>query len=147
MNEKGQFAAAKKQIYWMVISVVLTMVVFGFVALLGAYKSKMQHIPPELPAELISLRFTSWCFGGDEPRLSEFDLSKFTNERLLHCYPRKDKKYFNFKLDLDKSKKSIRTTEFYDGTIQKTVVKPVVVLANGTMYEDNLFIYIQEKFR
>src|SRR3989338_7928715 len=69
MNRKAQFDVARKSIYWMIIGFVITMIVLGVALIFGSYRSKLTHVPDEIPAQLIALRFDtlSECFAFVDP--------------------------------------------------------------------------------
>ena len=113
MGEDDIFDLTRKQIYWGIAAfmVVVAAMMLMFV-LLPQYKASLVEIPPELRAELISLRFvnTPECFTYQDPASGRIfagviDLQKFTQERMDKCYrtePEKGFQDFNFALELEK---------------------------------------------
>jgi len=110
MNKKAQFDVARKSIYWMLAGVVITMAVFAFAIILSSYQQKVTQVPPQLRAEVISLRFvnTPECFTYQDPVTGRIfpgviDVTKFTQARMDQCYRTQNEqgfKEFNFGLAL-----------------------------------------------
>ena len=131
MTEEGSFDIATKSIYWMVAGFVILMLMMGFLFIVGNYKAQLLHIPEELQAEFISLRFTNIpeCFAYQDPlsgrvypgvidlgKSSEDDPGKFTEEQMQKCYPVPEEngyKELNFELELRELGKKIKSSDYY----------------------------------
>lgn len=155
MNKKAQFDVARKTIYWMIAGFVITLIVLGFVLVLGNFKGRVASVPPELNAEFISLRFTNIpeCFAYQDHETNKvypgiIDLTKFTDERMEeYCYKTDENNGhndFNFGLELVQTKKKIKTNNYYQAP-QFTLKRKVLVNDGKKVYEDELLIDTQIK--
>jgi len=161
MGEESVFELARKQIYWMIAGVLITIIILAFVFIMGAYQRQLVEVPEELRAELISLRFlnTPECFTYQDQLTGRIfpgviDVSKFTQERLDACYYTEDKKGFkdfNFALELegyvpivDGEKKLLLTNNFFN-KVDFTLFKPVYVRVGNTIEPTRMIIQVQTK--
>ena len=155
MNRKGSevFDVASKSIYWMIASIIIVVVVLLFAALIAGYQEKLTAFPPELRAELISLRFihNPDCFAYQDPDserviTGSIDLNKFTPQRLDSCYitdPVNGRKELNFNLQLESGMAvPIHTNKFFNA--DSFIIKQAVfVYVNDSIVPDTLRIYVQ----
>jgi len=162
MSEDDIFDLTRKQIYWpiaafMVIVATLLLVFVFF----PNYQRSLVEVPPQLQAELISLRFlnTPECFTYQDPATGRIfagviDLSKFTQERLDKCY-RTEKdggiKDFNFALELEGytpavggEKKLLMTNNFFN-QVDFTLYKQVLVRNGNRLEPSRLVIQVQTR--
>lgn len=160
MNRKAQFDVARKTIYWMIIGFVITMIVLAVALIFGSYRSKLTHIPDEIPAQLITLRFASLpeCFAyvdlhtldsGTMQGISTgfIDLEKFTVEQLNKCYHTEQNKGFktyNFRLKLEKTGTEIMTNNYFHND-DFELHQEVLLYDKGELRKDTLLIYVQTK--
>mgnify|MGYP001580043723 CR=1 FL=1 len=161
MTEEDTFTLAQKQIYWMIAGVVITIVVILFALLLSNYQGKLTEVPPELRAELISLRFVNApeCFTYQDPATGRvfsgvIDLDKFSQERLDQCYRTEREKGFkdyNFALELegftsivDGEKKLLMSNNFFN-KVDFTLYKGVLVRSGGKLEASRMIIQVQTK--
>lgn len=152
MNSKGQFDLARKSIYWMIASVVITMVVIFFVMIIASYQSNLTALPPELLSGLVSLRFTqnTHCFAYQDTVTGKvypgvIDLAKFNTERMRQCYSVPEEggyRELNFRLVLVNSKIELVTNDYYH--VDKLTTSQKVLVWNGVNFiEDTLQINTQ----
>ncbi|MDO8656482.1 MAG: hypothetical protein Q7K45_04545 [Nanoarchaeota archaeon] len=160
MNRKAQFDVARKSIYWMIIGFVITMIVLGVALIFGSYRSKLTHVPDEIPAQLIALRFDtlSECFAFVDPATIDLatmqginsgfvDLQKFTAEQLNRCYHTEQNKGFktyNFRLKLEKTGTEIVSNNYFHND-DFELHREVLVYDKGELHKDTLLIYVQTK--
>ena len=153
MNKKAQFDLAKKQIYFMIIGFVMTLILIGTFMMMSKYKANLMEYPPELESSLINMGFVNnpGCFAyQDESSGRVFhntiDIKKFTNERMNNfCYPlEKQEGYiqYNFKMVLENSAKEVVTNNYYNKN-DLTLFLPVLVYDNKMIKEDQLILYVQ----
>jgi len=154
MNRKAQvFEATRKTIYWMIAGIVITGVLMAFAYTLASYKNKLTQVPPELQVELIALRFTNNpdCFALQDNISKKvypgiIDLDKFTDERLMDCYPlsfESGHKERNFRLLLTGTKKQIQTRDYVKRD-KFSLDKEVLINQDGDLLKDRLVIYVQD---
>ena len=161
MGENDVFELARKQIYWMIAGVIITITVIAFAILMSNYQGKLVEVPEELRAELISLRFvnTPECFTYQDAVTGRvfpgvIDINKFTLERLGQCYRTEKEKGFrdyNFALELegyapvvDGEKKLLRTNNFFN-KVDFTLFKNVYVRAGNTIEPTRMVIHVQTR--
>ena len=152
MNSRGQFDVARKTIYWAIISVVITMIVMAYAFIVVGYKERLTAYPPELTAELISLRFTSLpeCFAYQDAlqrvHKNTLDLEKFSVERMNDCYSTEKEfgyRDMNFRLQLaSDATKSLQTNNYYN-VDHFTLHRDILVYNDGKAAKDELLIYVQ----
>ena len=155
MNKKGQFEAARKTIFWLIMGFIITMIIIAYAILLAGYRNKLTYTPPDMKAEFIALRFSNIpeCFAYSDPVNGRvypgvIDINKFTKEQMDKCYFTEENegyKDYNFGLSLKNQGKEVITNNYFnkdDFTIIKTVL---VVTENGTWMDDTLYVYVQEK--
>lgn len=149
MNQKAQFEI-RKTIFWAITMTVITVIIFAFALQLWKFQNDVIKIPPQLQAELISLRFINSpdCFTFNEldrayPGL--IDLTKFTETNLQSCYPVADQKEYNFGLKLRKQNKELRTKKYYLNNRDFTLYKSVLVKNGEKIEPDILEIAVQIK--
>lgn len=154
ISHKGQFDVARKMIYWMIASVIITGVVFAFAFTVANYKHNLTKVPPELQAELLALRFTNTpeCFAYEDSETGIVSpgiiaLDKFTNEQMNRCYitdaSAKGLKVLNFKLKLVSAEKEIQSNNYFNRN-DHTLLKEVLVREGTTVRKEQLIIYVQE---
>ena len=148
LNKKGQAELAQTAIFWTIMVFMLTMVIITFALILGNYRNDFVEIPPQLQAELISLRFTNVddCFALSEQDIVQpgiIDLNKFTNQQMDNCY-QAGKDTYNFRLLLKENGKELHS-ENYANIDHFTLFKPVIVKKDNQLARDQLIIYVQEK--
>ncbi|MBS3123615.1 hypothetical protein J4437_03180 [Candidatus Woesearchaeota archaeon] len=122
MNTKAQFDIARKFIYWMIASVVISILIIFFAFFIIGYKEKLTFVPAELKAEIISLRFGSIeeCFAYVQPETGRvlpgtIDLNKFTKENMEKCYTtEKDKGYRDINFQLELGDKKLPTNNYFN---------------------------------
>ena len=157
MSEEGSFDIATKSVYWMIAGFVILMLVLVFAILMVNYKAKLLHVPEELQAQFISLRFTQIpeCFAYQDPRSERvypgvIDISKFTEEQMKKCYPVPEEngyKEINFELELKNAGNKIRSSDYYKNERFRREMQ--VLVKEGKNYKkDTLVIKTQtELFR
>ena len=158
MNRKADsaFEVSKKSFYWIIGSILIGIAIGTVVFLFSGYKNQLQAVPPQLPAEFISLRFTNIpeCFAyvdknTRQVRTGTIDLSKFNQETLNACYrtdSEKGIKTFNFRLSLKNTARELTTNKYYNHDRDDlTMEKDVFVFDGGKFQRDILTIYVQEK--
>src|SRR3989344_2497041 len=161
MTEDSVFELARKQIYWMIAGVLITITVIALVFLFSGYQRQLVEVPSELRAELISLRFvnTPECFTYQDLTTGRIfagviDLQKFTQENMDRCYSTEPEKGFtdyNFALELegytpniDGKKKLLMSNNFFN-KVDFTLYKQVLV-RNGNRFEPTrLVIHVQTR--
>ncbi|MBI2668527.1 hypothetical protein HYX14_01665 [Candidatus Woesearchaeota archaeon] len=149
MNRKSQFDVARKTIYWMIAGVVITMVVLSFAYTIAIYRNALTRVPPQLRAELISLRFTDNCFAWvDEQDIIHpgiVDVDIFTEENLNKCYrTEKEKGFKEFNFRLQVAGKELTTNNYFNQD-DFTLYKEVLVKTEMGITKDVMVIYVQEK--
>lgn len=161
MSEDSVFELARKQIYWMIAGVLITVTIIAFALIMSGYQRKLVEVPEELRAELISLRFvnTPECFTYQDPVTGRIfpgviEVNKFTQERLDKCYrTEKEKgfKYYNFALELegytpvvDGEKKLLLTNNFFS-KVDFTLYKNVYVRVGNSVEPTRLVIQVQTR--
>ncbi len=154
MNRKAQiFETARKSVYWLIISVVLTAVMMSFAYIVADYKNQLTQIPPEIQAELSVLRFINNpdCFALQNSlslRVNPgiIDLEKFNDQRFLTCYPlplQTGHQLQNFRLHLLEADIQIKTKD-YANRDQFSIDKEVLTSQDGNLRKDHLIIYVQD---
>ncbi|HLD79703.1 MAG TPA: hypothetical protein VJA18_04025 [Candidatus Nanoarchaeia archaeon] len=161
MTEDSVFELARKQIYWMIAGVLITITVIALVFLFSGYQRQLVEVPEELRAELISLRFvnTPECFTYQDPITGRafpgvIDVNKFTQERLDRCYRTENERGFkdyNFALELegyapivDGEKQLLRTNNFFN-KVDFTLFKEVYVRTGDSLEPTRMVIYVQTR--
>lgn len=155
LNKKGQFEF-RKSIYWTIIGIVITMVVFMFAFTISSYKSNLTKVPVEIRSELITLRFVNSpdCFAYQDKNTGRvfpgvIDMDKFSEEQLRKCYfteSERGYKDFNFRIVLESSFEELVTNNyFYDDKDELTLFKEVLIRKQSGLFKDQLIIYVQEK--
>ena len=161
MTEDSVFELARKQIYWMIAGVLITITVIALVFLFSGYQRQLVEVPEELRAELISLRFvnTPECFTYQDPITGRafpgvIDVNKFTQERLDRCYRTENERGFkdyNFALELegyapivDGEKQLLRTNNFFN-KVDFTLFKEVYVRRGESLEPTRMVIYVQTR--
>lgn len=148
------FDVARKTIYWGISMLIISIIVLAYVFIIVGYKERLTVYPPELIAELLSLRFTNApeCFAHQDPVtkqtiLGTIDLSKFTIERLNKCYSTNQEtghREMNFHLQLASDpEKSVATNNYYN-VDHFTLRRDVLVYNEGKVQKDELLIYVQD---
>jgi hypothetical protein len=139
----------------LIVGLILVLVIFP------RYEQSLVEVPPELRAELISLRFvnTPECFTYQDQITGRIfagviDLQKFNQQQLDECYRTEQEKGFtdyNFGLELegytpivDGQKKSLRTNNFFN-KVDFTLYKPVLVKNGNSFEETRLIISVQTR--
>ena len=162
MGEDDIFDLTRKQVYWGIAAfmVVVAALILVFV-IFPQYQRSLVEVPPELRAELISLRFvnTPECFTYQDSTTGRIfagviDLKKFTQERMDQCYrtePDKGFKDFNFALELegytpmlDGQKKLLTTNNFFN-KVDFTLYKQVLVKNGDRLEPTRLVIHVQAR--
>lgn len=163
MPEDSVFELARKQIYWMIAGVMITITTIAFAFLMSDYQQKLVEIPEELRAELISLRFvnTPECFTYQDPVTGRIfpgviDVNKFTQERLDKCYRTEKEKGFqeyNFALELegyapvvDGEKRLLLTNNFFN-KVDFTLYKKVYVRVGNSLEPTRMAVHVQTRIR
>ena len=156
MSKKAQFELASKSLFWMIAAFIITLVVLFFAFALSSYKGKLTIVPPQLQAELVSLRFTSNadCFAFQDSVTGRvysgiIDLNKFNDKQLRKCYLTPDKegiKTFNFRLKLESDGTELSTNNYFNHD-DFTLFKEVLVRKDNSLVKDQLIIYVQEYIR
>ena len=133
----------------MIAGVVITMVVLAFAYTIADYRNALTRVPPQLRAEMISLRFTDSCFAWvDEQNIIHpgiLDANKFTEENLNKCYrteQEKGFKAFNFRLNVA-GKELVTNNYFHQDDF--TLHKEVLIKTQTGITKDVMVIYVQEK--
>ena len=154
INKKAQFDTARKSIYWTLSGVVITMVILGFLFIISNHRNQLSQIPPELRAELISLRFANIpeCFAYQDENTNRvypgvIDLEKFNRERLNNCYFTAEEEGihdYNFRLNLEEQGSEIITNNYFND-VDFTLYKTIVVKNGNHWLRDRLVIYVQVK--
>jgi len=156
MDKKGEdfsFSIARKQIFFLIIGFVMTIVIIGATMMMVSYKNRLTATPEDLEAELVILRFFNnpECFAyqdQDSGRVyvNTIDLEKFQEQgRIENCYsPEQEKGYqdYNFRLELSGSGVNITTNNYYNKN-DFTLFKNVLVVDNGNFKEEVLAVYVQ----
>ena len=162
MGEDDIFDLTRKQIYWGIAAfmVVITALILMFV-LLPQYKASLVEVPPELRAELISLRFVNApeCFTYQDSTSGRIfagtiDLQKFIQERMDKCYRTESEKGFadfNFALELegyvpiiDGQKKLLMSNNFFN-KVDFTLYKQILVRNGNKIEPTRLVILVQTR--
>ena len=162
MGEDDIFDLTRKQIYWGIAAfmVVVAALILVFI-IFPQYQASLVEVPPELRAELISLRFvnTPECFTYQDPVTGRvfpgvIDLDKFSQERLDQCYRTEQEKGFkdyNFALELegfapivDGEKKLLMSNNFFN-KVDFTLYKNVQVRSGGKLEASRMVIQVQTK--
>jgi hypothetical protein len=152
MNKKGQFEAARKTIFWLIMGFIITMIIIAYAILLAGYRNKLTYTPPDMKAEFIALRFSNIpeCFAYQEPLTERvyagsIDLTKFNKGQMDECYfTNKDEghKDYNFGLTLVKKDLFVATNNYLDQDV--FVLEKKVMVWDGTKFEaDTLQIKVQ----
>ncbi len=161
MSEDSVFELARKQIYWMIVGVLITVTILAFALMMSGYQRKLVDVPQELRAELISLRFVNApeCFTYQDPVTGRIfpgviEVNKFTQERLDKCYrtgTEKGFKDYNFALELegyapvvDGEKKLLLTNNFFN-KVDFTLYKKVYVRVGTKLEPTRMVIRVQTR--
>lgn len=162
MSEDDIFDLTRKQIYWGIAGFMVTIAALILVfAIFPQYQRSLVEVPPELQAELISLRFvnTPECFTYQDQATGRIfagviDLQKFTQAQLDKCYrtePEKGFKDFNFALELegytpivDGQKKLLLTNNFFN-KVDFTLYKQVLVRDGQALEPARMIIQVQTR--
>lgn len=162
LNSRGQFDVARKSIYWTIAGIVITIVILAFAIIMSQYQNNSLQVPPQLRAELISLRFvnTPECFTYQDPVSGRIfpgviDLNKFTQEGMDLCYRTEKEKGFNdynFGLQLagfnpidEEGKESMLRTNNFFNKVDFTLYKDVFVRVGEELVPSQMTIYVQTK--
>ena len=146
MNNKGQFDVARKTIYWMMISVVIIALVFGFAIIYSSFKERVTTVDPLVKSELVisTLLYNTDCLAyKDEQGIYQrgvIDLEKFTDQTLAQCY-NKSRKDINLRFKIDD--KEIRTPNYYHHDYLGQERK-ILVYDGQEIKLKNLSIFIQK---
>jgi hypothetical protein len=146
MNKKGQFDVARKTIFWMMISVVIIMVVFGFAIIYSSYKDKINSVDPAVKTEigLSRILYSTDCLAYQDEKgvyhRGVIDLKKFNNETLKECYF-KDTEKTQVRLVLDNQK--IITPGYYYNDYSSETRKILVYDGQNKVLKE-LKIYVQK---
>ncbi len=154
MDRKAQvFDTAQKVVFWTIVGIVITGVMFAFVLTIVNYKGKLVQVPSQLQAELIALRFTNVedCFARHDPQSGTtmsgvIDLQKFTDQQLEKCYPldlQTGHTRYNFRLLLQEHNTEIKTSSYANRDIF-SFNKEVLVSKDGRLLKDQLIVYVQD---
>jgi len=162
MAEDDVFDLTRKQIYWgIAVFIVLIAALMMVLMIFPSFLNSLVEVPPELRAELISLRFvnTAECFTYQDPASGRIfagviDLQKFTQVRMDKCYrtePEKGFKDFNFALELegytptlDGEKKLLVSNNFFN-KVDFTLYKDVLVKNGDKLEPTRLVIRVQTR--
>lgn len=148
--DEGVEDVAWKSFSWAIFGVIITILIFVFALIIAGYKERLTAVPPELQAELISVRFTNTadCFAFQDPHTGRvypgvIDNSKFTEERMQRCYST-DQEHgqndFNFRLQL--GDKYITTNNYFN-IDHFTITKKVIVADGRERHPETLTIFVQ----
>ena len=151
LNKKGQ---TSKILFWLVIGIIFSGLILGLGAIIAGHINSVITIPPQLRAELITLRFVNLpeCFAPFDSttgivQSGVIDFEKFTEENLNRCYHSLEAggfKTFNFRLVLASDSTTITTDKYYHHD-SFTLFKEVLVERNHELVKDQLIIYVQEE--
>ncbi len=154
MNKKAQQEIAVKSLFFPLIIFVIIIVIMAFFWMIANYTGKLAEIPPELKAELISLRFTNTpeCFAYENVEVGRvypgiIDLDKFNQEQLNNCYLTESERGYtdyNFGITLKEQNINLLTNNYFN-TVSFTIYKDVIVRDGNHLFKDQLIIYVQEK--
>lgn len=141
----------RKMFFWLIAGMIISALVFALALFILDFKEKLVSTPPELRAEVISLRFTNIpeCFAYQDRTGRVYpgiiDLAKFNQQQLDGCYSvdaERGYRDINFKLSLSSFDKEIATRQYYNISHFKQERK-VQVFYEGTMHPDVLTIHTQ----
>ena len=156
-NKKGEGNDANipaVMLYYMMASIILVMIIFGFASIVSNWQIQAAHYPDEIKAEAIAMRFTQNpdCFAFEQEKSGKvysgiIDLSKFNQKRMDECYftGENGKEHFQFELYLEEYDKKVLSDHKYVNIIDNTIKKKVLVYDEGKLIPSTLFIYVQEK--
>ena len=141
MNRQGQFDVARKTMYWMMAGIAISIMVVFFAFIVGGYRSRLTTIPPELPAELISVRFMNIaaCFAYEDAETLRvysgiIDPEKFTAAQLNKCYATdEDKGYREINFQLELEGKTIATNNYVQNVPHWSWERQVLIRHGTTM--------------
>ncbi|MBI2665531.1 hypothetical protein HYX12_02850 [Candidatus Woesearchaeota archaeon] len=150
INRKAQ---GGKIVYFLVVGLIFTALLFALGFSLTAYADKVASVPPEMKAEFIALRFFNlpecFAYSTEKGRIypGVIDLNKFTEEQLFRCYHTQTIggfKTFNFRLRLENAGVEITTDKYYHRDAF-TLEHDVIVSKDHQLSKDKLFIHVQEE--
>lgn len=150
LNKKGNLDIARKMIFWLVLSMMVTGMTFAFISLLSMIESSSVLVPRELKGELISLRFSNSpdCFAFQDEINGRIypgiiDLSKFNSNQLnFNCYNLDEgtaAQQYNFKISLQDQGSSIETKMYAEGT-DLFIIKKGVLIKEGNIFTKDVLI-------
>jgi hypothetical protein len=156
INKKGNLDIARKMIFWLVLSMMITGMTFVFIALLSMIESSSVLVPRELKGELISLRFANSpdCFAFQDKINGRIypgiiDLEKFNSIQLnVNCYNLDEgtaAQQYNFQISLQNQGSSIETEMYAEGTDIFIIKKGVLIKERDIFSKDVLIIKGIEK--
>ena len=154
MNKRAEQEIGEKSLFLPLIIFVIVIVIIAFFWMLANYAGNLAEVPPELKAELISLRFTNTpeCFAYENVKVGRvypgiIDLDKFNKAQLDRCYLTEDKtgyQTYNFRLLLKDQDLNLLTNNFFN-KVSFTIYRDVIVRQGDHLFKDQLIIYVQEK--
>ncbi|MBI2151875.1 hypothetical protein HYU21_04075 [Candidatus Woesearchaeota archaeon] len=124
-----------KFIYWMIASVIISVLLLFFAFFITGYKEKLTFVPAETKAEIISLRFGSIeeCFAYVQPETGRvlpgtIDLNNFTKKQMNLCYStEKEKGYRDINFQLELGDKKLPTNNYFNVPQMKPFERRVLV--------------------
>lgn len=153
-TRKAQFSPARKQIYFLVIGFVMTMILFGAFFMMNKFRNDLTKYPDELKGSLIYKRFVNnpTCLAYQETEskrvfTNTIDLSKFNEAQIQSCYnlnEEHDYDEYNFKMVLYNTQKSLKTNNYYNRT-HYTGYYDVLIYDQGNITKDKLILYVQKE--
>lgn len=153
MNKKGVYSL-RKVVFFAAVLFVVVFILLAFYLLVTGYEAKLVHVPIQLKAEMVSLRFVNIpeCFAYQDEGTKRIypgvvELSKFNEEQMAGCYvteTEKGNRDLNFRLLLHGSGREVQTNNYFNKD-DFTLKKKVVVREGSDLKEDLLLIFVQVK--
>ena len=153
-SKKAQFSPARKQMYFMIIGFVMTVILFGAFFMMNKYKNDLTKYPDELESSLIYSMFVNnpHCFAYQDSTTNRtypysVDLSKFNEQRIHDCYPLNREKGFeryNFKVIIEGRDIELKTNNFFN-RVFFTKYYDVLIYDNGEKTKDRLILLVQKE--
>jgi len=148
MPEEG-FPTGQKTLFFIIAILVITGVIFFFFVSIFDYEEQIVHIPDEVIADIVSLRFTNIeeCLAYQDPVTLRvypgvIDLARFNDNTMLECYPPIGQKTMNFGLKLKGSGLQINTANYRQGP-SFTIFRRVLIKEENKFTEDTLSIFVE----
>ncbi len=155
MSDDDASLIPQEMFFYIIVGIIFTGMIFFLIFGIGTFKDRLVKTPPQLEAELLSLRFTSLpeCFAyKDEKGIMQpgiLDAQKFNQDVLDKCYftvRKQGFKSFSFRLQLQGADKELMTNHYkLNDRDDFTLIRQVLLRNSSGQHEDVLTIYVQHR--